>query len=407
MAIIRGTRATGNINQQIIKRDVSNVISFLNQGMYPIVFLAQKPLAKDTFYNPKNIALKRRRVNNTKFEWIEDELLENKTTVAADYVAADTTISVNDASIFLPQDVIMNMSTKEQMLVTAVDPVANTIDVQRAWADSGAAADGTAGQTIMRLGSAYDEGSEAGDTRSRQKELRYNYVQFFRTAYDYTVREGKIGQYGENDPNYQRGIKGVEHLMEIERQFIFGKKYKSIDPNTGYEITSTGGILEFIDNDSNALKFDVGNVALTKDTFLTYIREAFTYTKTREKFLICSGTLLQAINNFYEGKLVFNDELKKININAQYIETADGRVNLIRHPLFSDIAFGAAGTEGNFGLMIEVPELSYVVFDGEDTQLESVMLANNKKVVKEEYTTTCGLEVRLPRLHSYIYNFTV
>ena len=415
MSTIRGTRATGNINSNIIKRDVSDVISFLNQGMYPIVFLSQKPLIKGgsfgSNFNSKQINLSKRTVKNTKFEWIEDELLENKTTVSVDYVAgtagSSMTIDVADASIFSVEDVIMNMTTKEQMLVSSVDVSANQLTVIAGWSDAGTVAAGTAGDTITRLGSAFDEGSEAGDSRSRQKELKYNYVQFFRTPFDYTVREGKISQWGENDPIYQRGIKGVEHLMEIERQFIFGKKYKAINSTTGYEVSSTGGILEFIDNDSNSVKRDLGNVAITKDLFNVFLRDAFTYTKTKEKYLLCSGTLLQAINDFYEGKIVFNDKLTSININAQYIETADGRVNLIRHPLLADTAFGASGTEGNFGLMLEMPEISYVVFDNEDTALESVSLSNNKKVVKEEYTTTAGVEVRLPKLHSYIYNFTV
>lgn len=190
-------------------------------------------------------------VTNVKHEWIEDEVEQDETLInnASGYLATDTSIVVDDGSIF---DVGYIIKLGDELAkVTAVST--NTLTVVRGYASTTAAAL----VDNQRVSFMFVEGVEGADARTARKKPRVridNISQIFDATIEISGTALAMSLYGMNDPyDYERAKQQIILAHQLENALINGIKYES------GQIRQMKGIRSFITTNVT----DGGNAALT------------------------------------------------------------------------------------------------------------------------------------------------
>lgn len=322
------------------------------------------------------------------FRCYEDKFGGRYAKVNAAYASGDSTITVagagtNSAYIFTPGDVILNARTGERMKVLTISGT-TTITVSRSVGTTPAAA-GVIGDGLYIIGNTNEENATARNVNTTQKTKQTNLTQIFRTSISVSGSEKSTAEWGEAALPYQRRKKGIEHLLDIERAFMFSEKNDGTGSNSLPERT-TGGILEFIEG-GNSYVQDQGGV-LTAPDLDTFLREGFTYGDST-KLLLCGGPVLSAINEIARGQIQTKSGDTSYGLKISTWESAHGTVNIVRHPFLVQDFAGYA-----FLLDMQNFRYRYLSANGEsrDTKLNLNIQANGTDGQVDEYITECGLE---------------
>jgi hypothetical protein len=214
------------------------------------------------------------------------------TGVAVEFERVDASIVARGVVPVVKSAQGTNNPTGEVMLVTNV--ATNTLTLVRQIGDGGSGG-GLLQQNdiVWIIGNANEEGADLRTMKGTTIAEVLNYCQIFRTTIGVTeTSRNTKGLTKENDFDYQIRKKGIEHLVDIERAFLFGKK--EIITSGTHPKRFTGGVLPRISQVTS-------NVA-TRDDFNSYLRILFAHGNT-EKYLLASGYVIDKINGFAHDKL--------------------------------------------------------------------------------------------------------
>ena len=362
--------------------DMANKIALLQSDKTPLLALTQ--------------ALGQKRiVTNPKFEWMEDELKPYTTQInnAAGYTDADTALIVDEARIFAVNDIVLVERTKEPMLVTAIDTATNTITVTRNYRDTGAAAAINDNDILRIVGNAYAEFAGKQIESTTKISIPYNYTQIFRTAFGASETLNNSELYGGKDMAWMRFKKGIEHAVKIEQSAFFGSRNQ--DLTGSHPRRATGGLTYYL----NANIKDVGGAALTESIFDEWLRDIFRYGSSK-KVLFASPLLCSAINSWSKNKLMtdVNDTVYGVKVMTYVNVHGDLKVINCKETL--------RGEFGAYGFALQLDQIRPVALSGRDTKLKTNIQANDEDGEIDEYISEIGWEIKSPKVHGYIYNFT-
>lgn len=383
MANVTGVRHTSNIAQSRRVVDMADKITMLDPEVAPFLTMVKRIKGGGNT----------RVVHSPKFEWLEDDYLGTRTTLATAISAATTTsVSVADGSILRPYDVIHIPSVGENMLVTAVS--GNTVTVTRGYGNTAAATAIAANAEVLNIGSAMAENALARDRRSTQEVAKFNYTQIFRTPVELSNTEAASKLYGGKDRAYQRRKAAAEHKLDIARSMYFGQRKED---TTGAATRRTmGGLIEFVKGGSNVQAFSSAGTQLTYKNFNTLVAApAFKHGST-EKLLVCGSTLASAIDLWAIDKLVTKTSEEIFGVRVDTLKTSFGDLKILRDKLLE------GDTYGGYGLILDMDKIRYAYLEGRDTKLNVDIQANDQDGVMDEYITECSLEVKCPDAHMLI-----
>ena len=216
-----GIRGSGSLG--VTRRyDVSDVVSLLDVNRYPLIAILTNA-GKDPATG-EGEALKKKEATDPEFKWFEDEFGKRQLTGSGTVDPDGGNLTITGQSQYLQVgDIILVSSQKWVFQVTAIVD-ANTVTVgAELGGATGVAADATG--DVWLIGNANEEGAGLRDIKSTTIAEVSNYCQIFRTPVGITeTARNTQGWVKENDFDYQRRKKGIEHYVDIERTFIFGKK---------------------------------------------------------------------------------------------------------------------------------------------------------------------------------------
>ena len=180
-------------------------------------------------------------VTNTKYEWLEDELLATSSAIDEDLDTSETAVDVENAKLHQVGDVIL--VGNEIMWVTAVDVTNNTLHVVRGYAGTTAATHSD-GDPYYILGNARVEGSSPGFARQVSMTVPYNYTQIFDEVVEVSGTEEAVRHYGVDDVlDYRVEKRLLELKMKMERALMYARRHAPAD-NTAARVS--GGLAQFI-----------------------------------------------------------------------------------------------------------------------------------------------------------------
>jgi Family of unknown function (DUF5309) len=331
--------------------------------------------------------------------WLEDQLLPNRSTLAASATSADSAVGVASGTgvYFRPGDILYVEQTSEKLEVTGV--TTDSLGVTRS-VGAVAAATAASGGGVVIVGNAAAQGADTGVLKSTDRALGFNYTQIFRHPFGFTGTDAEIALYGADDPEREAAKKRIEHKRAQESAvWVGGRDFTSNTPSSkGY----MGGIQEFL---STNVFSAFGTLSLTGfDAKLQQILQD----GDMNKVIFAAPLPARALSHLFDARWAppnNNDVLLGAKVNA-FLDGAYGE----SIPVIVKREWGAMGTTG-FGLggalfVIDLGSVKRRPMRNRDTRLLPNRQGNGEDKVVFDYLTEMSFELKNESKHGAFYGIT-
>jgi hypothetical protein len=370
------------------KYDVADVVSLLNVNRYPLLGILTNAKGMDPVTKAKK-ALKKKESTDPEFKWFEDVFGTREGATASGNTskniasAPSVTVAAGTGVNFAVGDVIRFVASGYTFLVTAVST--DTLTLSNELGGATGTVD-LSSLTVWIIGNANAEGAGLRAIKGTVSSEKTGYCQIFRTPFGVTETSKATKTFiKENDFDYQRRKKGIEHMIDIERNFLFGKKAKITGAN-GKPQRFTMGILSEISTYATA------NVD-TEAEFEAFLEDAFRNGNT-EKYAFASAAFISQINQWAKNKVQIVQSEKTYGILITRYVSAHGTLNIIKHELLTGSKYG------NYCVVLDMEALTYRYLTGRDTKLLTGRQDNGDDEVIEEYLSEVGLQFEQESRHA-------
>jgi hypothetical protein len=296
------------------------------------------------------------------------------------------------------------------------------------------------GLYILIIGSSFGQGAVGASSSIPITPINPgNYCQIFRTEYKLTGTAMAAAVKWDGTGPYPDRAKeaAIDHMVEMEKAFLFGTRSKTLETATGYYDTptyTTGGIMWGLRGwelgssasgitgewgwnyrssasvaaaawtDDNKRIIDLSSTPLTESIYDTLCERIFRVNnnKANEKLVFCGTGALNIINQLYKSKGVLTADLPMTDTYGMDVRKhvcPFGTLYYKTHPLFSQ------NPVLRYSMMfVDVGNLVYRYMRGRDTDLLMNRQENNADYRLDEWLTECGLEIRFPETFMFLQN---
>lgn len=311
--------------------------------------------------------LKAEKANSYFFNWFERDPARRNFYIlnaGSAYTATTTTLAISDSAgntanaiwpILNVNSVLLNTATGEYISLTQ-RPTTNSIVVQRNQYDklglglgTGTAAGVANGQLWSLITLPRDEGGLPPRAVFEQPETLTNYVQTFGSSVFlsnyYNAGELRTDMDG---PLEQNKVYALETICnDIEFSYMVGQKNAGVDPETGRNLYTTGGIKGAVDAAIAADSSLAGNVlncaatgnACTLKAFKQWL-QGWLINGTETKLLFCGPLSFSALSDYANsganGFRIMNNDGEVFGMKLYDVVTPLGSVSMAMHPLMKN-----------------------------------------------------------------------
>lgn len=396
MTAVAGLRGTGDWATDERPKNFREMILWRNpNGNTPIFGLSAKVQKEST--------------DDPDFSWWDEPNDLVRLESSAAHVAGDTTINVDSAdpstsapgnvwglaTHLVPGDMLMvepaaDNATFDHEVIQVVNVLSATqFTALRGQAGTTPAAIGN-NAFLLKIGSAFAEGTGSPGSASRNPIKYQNYAQIFKTTYEVTktaaVTRTRTGDPLKND----RMRKRWDHSRDIELALLYGQKSEKTGANGKPERTM-GGLRSFI----SAATTTVFGAAVTTATFLDAVAPVFDFDSpagdTRMMFI--GNTALNELNKVIRADsattMEMGSTIKVFGMNFREFIIPQGRFLLKTHPLLN-----RHGLYKSSAFIMDFSALRYRPMKGRDTDFQDNIQNKGEDVVRGQWLTEAGFEVR-------------
>lgn len=394
---VAGLRGTGDWGTDERPKNFREMILWLNpNGNAPIFALSSKA-AKESVDDPE-------------FAWWSEpnDQIRLRVNAGGGYGTGDTTIVVDgtepsasdltlnwgSALSLKPGDILMVEPSAdsatynfEQLLVVSVAS-ATQLTVSRAFAGTTAAAIAD-DAWLLRIGSAYSEGSSAPVATTRNPIKYSNYTQIFKDTYSITNTASKTKLRTGDPIKNDKKRKSFDHAAAIEFAMIFGRKSETTGAN-GKPLRTMDGIRRFVPN-------TVLGGGANLNSLLDAVSPVFDYDSdagdTRMAF--CGNGALNRINKAIASasgqtalNINFQGGTKVYGVNFTELVFPQGRILLKTHPLFNKNSLFT-----NSMLIMDFSALKWRPLKDRDTHFTDNIQTKREDLTEGQWLTEAGIEL--------------
>lgn len=377
--MITKIRSTGNTVAGRVVVNVAKKIDVLEPDSAPLTQLTKKMM--------------KTAVDSAEFKWMDEEALTKSDAInySTGYTAGDTSIVVDTGTRFRAGDVVKDIASGEQMLVTAV--TTNTLTVRRGWGTT-SAGNLTDNAVLLIVGNANAEGASKRGIKIQDQTMRTSYTQIYRTPFGITRTADKTRMYGGGDLKHQRMTQLIEHQKDMERSFWFGEPKEDTTNDDHYRRATGGADYWFSTNGKDA------SGALTQLELNEFFRVGFRY-GGRSKWLFSAPLITDAISYYAVGKLQVAPKDKTFGIAVSQWLTPFGMVNIVNSNIFTEVT-----TYAGYAYLVDPAQPEYAYLVDSDTKLKTHIEANDADGQEDEYLTEAGLRFWNEKKGSVLYGVT-
>jgi hypothetical protein len=414
MTAVAGLRGTGDWATDERPKNFRELILFRNpNGTAPLFALTAK-IAEES-------------VNDPEYAWWDEpsDLVRVRLNGALTNVATAVVVDSGDPSVAFPDggdagganvgwglarhlkpgDLLMEEratepadQTNEIMMVTAVASD-TAFTVARSQAGTTAAGGGIADNSfLLKIGSAYSEGSAAPDATTRNPIKFFNYTQIFKSAYEITRTASKTKTRTGDPIANDKKRKIWDHSRDIELAFMFGQRFETVGSN-GKPLRFTGGLRDFISTTTTT----IFGATTTLAQYLAATYRVFDWDTPagNERIVFCGNNYLNNLNLLarLNSQVYFEGIVRQYGLELRTFSLPQGTLYLKTHPLmnrhpqYSSSAF-----------IVDASALKYRYIS--DTMFEDQVQTPGQDSKKGQWLTECGLEYRFAgRTLGYQGNF--
>lgn len=308
--------------------------------------------------------------------------------------AAGTNVGYGTATNLKPGDLLMeeratepSIQTNEIILVTAVAS-ATAFTASRSQAGTTAAGGGLVDNTfLIKVGSAYSEGSSAPAATSRNPIKYFNYTQIFKSAYEITRTASKTHARTGDPIANDKKRKIWDHSRDIELAFMFGQRFETTGAN-GKPLRFTGGLRSFISQTTTT----IFGATTTLTQYLNAAYRVFDWDSTAgsERIVFAGNLYLNNLNFLAKlnSTVFFNDgTISAYGMKLREFAMPQGSFMIKTHPLLNRHPQYSASA-----FIIDPSAIKYRYIT--DTMFMDNIQTNGDDSKKGQWLTECGLEFR-------------
>ena len=394
MTAFAGVRGTGDWGTDERPKNFREGILFLNpNGMAPIFGLSSK-MGKKTVDDPE-------------FSWWDEpnNLVRLQLSGALSASASTVGVDSNDpaegsidahwgtASNLKAGDLLMvepaadaaNLNT-EVVKVTSVTS-ATSFEVSRGAAGTTAAAI-TDNSYLLKIGSAYSEGTRAPDATSRNPIKYYNLTEIFKNTYELTgtvmQTRARTGDPMRND----KKRKMFDHSRDIETSILFGRRHETTGTN-GKPERYMGGLRSFIPSSILSNDWSMANLLDNVSTVFDWDSMA-----GDERMVFCGNGALNEFNKKLESqsssavRINYDGRASMYGVNFRRYIVPQGELMIKTHPLLSRHPLY------NYSWwIIDGSALKWVALRNRDTKFKDNIQHNDEDTTKGQWMTEGSIMV--------------
>jgi len=392
MAAIQGMRGTGEFGTDFRPKNYRELYTLLEpNGNAPLNAMLAMGSSSST--------------NDPEYKNFRDALPERRVTIASGIASASAAdaefvISGDDAKFVVAGTILISSETGEVMRVGAAAVSGADMSLTNVTRNIGSTGLTTVdGKELFIAGYAATEGDTTPTPVSFDATVATNYTQIFRTAFSVTNTLNATYLRTGNKEDEQRTKALKLHMSDIERAMIFGKKSET-NGSTSQPMRTTGGLLEAISTVKDGT-VDYSNGVITEADFdLLLIEEIFKY-GSNQKIAFVGPRVANHLQQIGKNRFQPTQVQGTYGVNVTRYQTFAGDLLVHLHPQFRQLTHMRDSM-----LVVDFPDLEYRYLDGRDTQLLENRQNNDEDLVKHEYLSECGLELKQDLTHAYIKNWS-
>jgi|SRR3990170_4319225 len=390
MTTISGIVGTANPQSARMIVDMAKTIAMLDPEAGPLVVIVKNLASLET--------------TNTTFDSLEDDLRPRWAYVNLAYTAAGLTLTVDDAYKGYVGALVKHVSTGAIFYISAIASATTWTIVE----DYGATAtpNMAVNDALYIMSNVNPQGGTYRSGFTTQETKQSNYTQIFQTAMDFARSTMMTAWYGGDYVASERRKAGIDHLVRIEGQFIFGelKDTTLLDADSAAKkARATQGALSFITTNVDTIASGI----LTEKDVVAHYSKVLNYDSNSQRMSFCGSKALEAFSGFARDKirLIPRDRTYGIQV-AEWIHPWGAQVLLKRHRQLENSTVGDT-TQGYAGYMItlNMKNIKYRYLSGSDTKL-LVDVRSNFDGQRDLYLTECGFQLNLEKTHGVLKGIT-
>ena len=228
---------------------------------------------------------------------------------------------------------------------------------------------------LLKVGTAFAEGTAEPQSTTRNPLKFYNYTQIFKTSYELTktaeVTRARTGDVRKND----KKRRSFDHAKDLEMALLWGVRSESVDPTNGKPLRTMGGIRSFIPAANTKIlttNWGLAKSASAGNNLLDAISPVFDYTSPSgdTRIAFCGNGALNALNRAIlassgaSGVQMYTETKEKVwGMNFRELVFPQGRLLIKTHPLLSRHSLYT-----NSMWILDFSCIKYVPLRGRDTK---------------------------------------
>jgi hypothetical protein len=253
------------------------------------------------------------------------------------------------------------------------------------------------GDELMIVGTAQPENDTSKPARSDVPVKVSNNTQIFRTPFESsdTLRASGF-QLQPTEWNRQAKMKGIEHAIDIESAFLWGKRSTTTPGSTADR--TTAGVLAHVTTNQT----DAGG-DLSEAEFNAFLATSFRYGSARKLFL-ASATTLGALQKFPASKQQTTNNETTYGMNVTTFTGPFGSLRVVYHRLLQGTKYGG------YGILADMDNVSYRYLANDEMSRDTKILTNrqprDQDGRKDELLTECGCQVKMQQTFAVLTGVT-
>lgn len=331
----------------------------------------------------------KREATQYRYDTMEKEPMPRAMVTTAAATSGATTVVVTEGHWERTRafDLLLNLRTREVLAVGATPTTTSVTVVRQIGSSAGAAIE--AGDTLLIISNAHEDGARSGDIKTVAETSDFNYTQIVRRKYGWSGRQAKTKMYGGSDIETERRWQGIEHEKEIEYALLFGRRHSRTGAN-GRLITSTGGVESFL----RSLVWDLDGLPLLERSWIEFLEEGMRYgdggfqNGNSTKYFICGSRLITIINGWAQDRLQYEVMDDVIGFKAMKYQSPHGDVFILKSAILDEY-------HPDYGFLIDFNHIRYAYHTGRDTVLVKNREENDSDSMEEEWISDVGLDMEL------------
>jgi hypothetical protein len=347
--------------------------------------------ARDAPITASLIAMQRKRETTTpEVKYKGQDLAIRRTQIdnGAGYDETDTALVVDDASIFVVDDLVLIEPTGETILVTGVNTGTETLTVVRSVGTVDAAAI-TDNDFLYNSGPAKAEGSSGNAMRTNSTTTYTSYTRIFERVVELTRSLAVSGTTTEDERMRLR----KESMLEIARDIEFAAMFDQPGVYTGgtHPRRFTQGIFTFA-----GVNVADANGTLTEKELDDWLGQAFAV-GSDYKIIFGSSATCGIVRRLKKPLIQGGVSDSRVGFTATRYATPDGEFELVKHPHM----VGEFATEL---LCIDPSAAEYRFLTDSDLKLYENVQASDDDAKKDKWLGELGFTWGNPQSHARLTN---